>query len=161
MYVEVPQNLAEFDDFVPFTPITNFNESAKSSSASNQNSSTKDKESSKIGPHATWSWASKKKNALCDSDRKFVRPSVAQDITGRWFVIVQSSLYHQQIPADLCRNPGGVCNNVSACGISARCVQKFNTQLLISIDLDKEHDCPSMRLYRFPSGCVCDHASYY
>lgn len=89
MYVEVPQNLADFDDFVPFSPITSSgNHSSSSSSLSD-----------------SWSWAGQKnkKRALCDADRKFVRPSVAQDITGRWFVIVQSSLYHQQIPTELCR----------------------------------------------------------
>lgn len=91
MYVEVPQNLADFDDYVPFSPIT-----------SSANYSTTKSPSDNA---ATWSWAGyrNKNNALCDADRQFVRPSVAQDITGRWFVIVQSSLYHQQIPTELCR----------------------------------------------------------
>ncbi|KAI1291930.1 hypothetical protein HDE_07329 [Halotydeus destructor] len=146
MYVEVPQNLADFDDFVPFAPSSNATSLGRE--RANQ---------------ATWSWAGyrSKTSALCDADKKFVRPSVAQDITGRWFVIVQSSLYHQQVPTDMCRNPGGICNNIGECGTHARCVQKFHTQLLISIDLDKENDCPSMRLYRFPSGCVCDNSQSY
>lgn len=89
MYVEVPQNLADFDDFVPFAPITNSSGQA----------------GKERGSQATWSWAGyrSKSKALCDAERKFVRPSVAQDITGRWFIIVQSSLYHQQIPVELCQ----------------------------------------------------------
>lgn len=99
MYVEVPQNLADFDDFVPFSPIT--------ASSSNGNSS--GKLGKDRGVHASWSWAGYKSSSknnqitLCDSEKKFVRPSVAQDITGRWFVIIQSNLYHQQIPVDICR----------------------------------------------------------
>jgi hypothetical protein len=93
MYVEVPQNLADFDDYVPFSPIT-------SSVANNSAAAAAPSDNA-----ATWSWAGyrNKNNALCDADRKFVRPSVAQDITGRWFVIVQSALYHQQVPTELCR----------------------------------------------------------
>ena len=120
--MEVPQNLADFDDYVPFSPIT------KDSGVKIGNNNSNDTDSSKDQSiHETWSWAGyqnsnndqtsnsnhnndnrtskqdHKDNALCDSDRKFVRPSVAQDITGRWFVIVQSSLYHQQVPVELCR----------------------------------------------------------
>ena len=173
MYVEVPQNLASLDDFVPFSPAPSHqgtstsrvnsssiaSASSSSSSSSSLNSTTT---SGRGGQGSSWSWAGYKQSlTLCDSSRKYIRPSVAQDITGRWFVIVQSNLYHQSIPVDLCKAPGSVCNGLGECGINARCVQRHSQHLLISIDLDKEHDCPSMRLYRFPSGCVCDHATYY
>ena len=96
MYVEVPQNLADFDDYVPFSPVT----------ATDAGNSTASSPAGDSPAPATWSWAGyrSRNNALCDADRKFVRPSVAQDITGRWFVIVQSSMYHQQIPTELCRS---------------------------------------------------------
>ncbi|RWS12535.1 hypothetical protein B4U79_17300 [Dinothrombium tinctorium] len=146
MYVEVPENLANFDDFVPFAP---------------RNDSEGQLVKEKL--HETnWSWAGyrSKNNMLCDSERRYIRPSIAQDINGRWFLIVQTSLYHQKIPIEVCRNPGGVCNNLNKCSKTARCVQKFTTQLLISLDLDKDDECPIMKLYRFPSACICDSAMY-
>ena len=166
MYVEVPQNLAQFDAFVPFSPApthqTPFARINSTSSPSPSPPPSSSNSSAPRGAQPSWSWAEYKQSlTLCDSSRKFIRPSVAQDITGRWFVIVQSNLYHQSIPVELCKSPGSVCNGIGECGLNARCVQRHSQQLLISIDLDKEHDCPSMRLYRFPSGCVCDHATYY
>ncbi|RWS31003.1 hypothetical protein B4U80_13541 [Leptotrombidium deliense] len=145
MYVEVPENLASFDDYVPFAP---------------RNGSNGQLDQEDVGE--TWSWAGyrSKNNMLCDSERRHIRPSIAQDINGRWYLIVQTSLYHQKVPIEVCRNPGGVCNNLNKCSKTARCVQKFGTQLLISLDLDKEDECPIMKLYRFPSACVCDSANY-
>lgn len=57
------------------------------------------------------------------------------------------------------RNPGGNCSG--KCGQKARCVQRFHTKLLISINMDKERECPMMKLFRFPSACVCDSAKYH
>lgn len=89
MYVEVPINLNHFDDYVPFSPLTN---------------STEDGEKEKT--QALWSKAgvkSKNSKSFCESERKFARPSIAQDITGKWLVIVQTSLYNQRTPVEICR----------------------------------------------------------
>lgn len=139
MYVEVPANLADFDDFVPFSPIPNqsasVNKTADTRSSVDTIDTSRSKEnvsksrhikafsanalSSKLsewpsianyrsgrstdGSTIDTSSNTGTSRSLCDSDKKFVRPSVAQDITGRWFVIVQSSLYHQQVPVEICR----------------------------------------------------------
>jgi hypothetical protein len=73
MYIEIPENLSDFDDYAHH-----------SKSKANEK---------KV----------RKKKSLCDSDRKFVRPSVGQDINGNYYVIVQTSFYYQQIPIETCR----------------------------------------------------------
>jgi len=88
MYIEVPDNLADFDDYAPF-----------GSSSSTNNS----QESNEAEKHTTWSWAGYRIQPLCNVDRKFIRPIIAQDINGSWFLIVQTSLYHQQVPIEICK----------------------------------------------------------
>ena len=70
MYIEMPENLADFNGYKSFIQVGRTN--------SQQNSS------------------------LCDSDRKYIRPSVAQDINGNFYLILQSSFYFQQIPVEIC-----------------------------------------------------------
>lgn len=80
MYVEVPNNLADFDGYTPY------NESILSSTAAYGIK----KRTGKYKP-------------LCDTSRKFIRPIIAQDINGSWYLIVQTGLYHQQIPVEMCK----------------------------------------------------------
>lgn len=43
------------------------------------------------------------KNAsLCESERKYIRPSVIKDIHDNYHLILQSSFYFQQIPVEIC-----------------------------------------------------------
>lgn len=110
MYVEVPENLSLFDDYVPFTSSSNTTATISTTATvatglyyNQQQQQQRKKERASQQP---WSWAMdkiKNKGTLCDSDKKFVRPSIAQDITGRWFLIVQTPLYLQKIPVELCR----------------------------------------------------------
>lgn len=158
MYVEVPDNLADFDDYVPFGFKESLNPLNKTQGALPGLLSRMGRGGS---VHGAWSWANYRPTSkqLCDSKKRMIRPSIAQDINGRWLVIVQSALYHQQVPIEICTNPGTNCNHIDQCHPEARCVQRFQTQLLMSIDLRQENECPMMRLYRFPSACVCESTS--
>lgn len=42
-------------------------------------------------------------NSLCDAERKYIRPSVIQDVDGHFYLILQSSFYFQQVPVEICR----------------------------------------------------------
>lgn len=41
--------------------------------------------------------------SLCDSERKYIRPSAIQDVNGDYYLILQSSFYFQQVPVEICR----------------------------------------------------------
>lgn len=73
MYIEIPDNLSDFDDYVQYSEMSYDNKKHKI------------------------------KKTLCESDRKFVRPSVGQDINGNYYVIVQTSFYYQTIPIEICK----------------------------------------------------------
>lgn len=42
-------------------------------------------------------------SSLCDAERKYIRPSVIQDVDGHFYLILQSSFYFQQVPVEICR----------------------------------------------------------
>lgn len=71
MYIDMPENLADFSGFKSFIQV-----GRPSSRQSN--------------------------SSLCDSERNFIRPSVAQDVEGNFYLILQSSLYFQQVPVEIC-----------------------------------------------------------
>lgn len=72
MYVEMPDNLTDFEGYKSFIqPIDVFR--------------------------------SQVNRSLCDANRKYIRPSVAQDVFGSYYLILQSSLHIQQIPVEICR----------------------------------------------------------
>ncbi|XP_067118311.1 uncharacterized protein [Centruroides vittatus] len=95
------------------------------------------------------------KSSLCHAEKRYFRPSYARDINGRWQIVLQSSKYPQRISLELCKNEGNRCNKMADCIINSRCVQKYSYQMLVSIDPKKPNTCPSMRLYSFPTACVC------
>lgn len=43
-----------------------------------------------------------KTERLCDSERKYIRPSVFKDVRNEFHLILQSSFYLQQIPVEIC-----------------------------------------------------------
>ena len=99
-----------------------------------------------------------KKRQVCSSEVKFVEPGVALDSEGKWRLIVQSpNKMEQTVAVDTCTNPDSPCPGVSECGKKSRCVQRYNYQLLMAIPLGEQHqeDCPSLRAFRLPAGCVC------
>ena len=99
-----------------------------------------------------------KKRQVCSSEVKFVEPGVALDSEGKWRLIVQSpNKMEQTVAMDTCTNPDSPCPGVSECGKKSRCVQRYNYQLLMAIPLGEQHqeDCPSLRAFRLPAGCVC------
>ena len=76
----------------------------------------------------------------------------------------------------MCHHPNKACPGVSDCGKKSRCVQRYNYQvgknqtmkfnnlmnmlyfqLLLSLpsSLSSTSLCPSIRAFKFPSGCVC------
>lgn len=95
------------------------------------------------------------KSSLCHVERRYFRPSYARDVNGHWQIVLQSSKYPQRISLELCKNEGSKCNKMAECLIDARCVQKYSYQMLVSIDPNKPNTCPSVRLYSFPTACIC------
>jgi len=109
-----------------------------------------------------WSWKvyAYKKRQICDSELSFTRPSYALDTEGHWRVILQTDRILQRVSLDTCRKPGYPCPGVSGCGRKSSCVQRFSHQLLLSLSstpysLSSTPSCPSIRAFKFPSGCVC------
>ncbi|XP_076330817.1 uncharacterized protein LOC143236439 [Tachypleus tridentatus] len=135
MYVEIPTNLEDLGDSEPLDYFYNYSENGRDQ----------------------WKWTrhSFHKEALCESNQRFVYPSFARDSTGSWNVIVQAEEFPQRVPVEFCRVQGGPCTKIATCGLVSRCVQKYNYQLLMSIDPAKPDVCPTMKLYKFPSACLC------
>ena len=99
-----------------------------------------------------------KKRQVCSSEVKFVSPGLARDTEGTWRVIVQSSSKKlgQTLALDTCTEPDSPCPGLAECGKKSRCVQRYNYHLLMAIDTDQsQEECPSLRAFRLPSGCVC------
>ena len=107
-----------------------------------------------------------KKRQVCSSEVKFVVPGVARDTEGTWRVIVQSSsnrknkkVLAQTLALDTCTEPDSPCPSIAQCGRKSRCVQRYNYHLMLAINTnqagEKDEDCPSLRAFRLPSGCVC------
>ncbi|XP_022238863.1 uncharacterized protein LOC111085288 [Limulus polyphemus] len=140
MYVKVPDSLEELGDNAPFGYFYNYT-----------------RQGNERGSKQAWSWAgyAYHKKALCETVPRIIRPGLAHDTSGKWFIIVQSDKYPQRVPVEICSSPGDVCSNIADCGRKSRCVQRYNYQLLISIDPDLPDICPFMRLFKFPSSCVC------
>lgn len=112
--------------------------------------------------HRPWSWKvyAYKKRQVCSSEVKFVVPGLARDTEGTWRLIVQSSSNRNQISQtfalDTCTAPDSPCPGLAECGRKSRCVQRYNYHLMLAIDTNQaEEDCPSLRAFRLPSGCVC------
>lgn len=108
-----------------------------------------------------WSWKvyAYKKKQVCASELYFMKPALARDSEGIWRVILQTGSQSQTVAVDMCHSPDSVCPGLQDCGKKSRCVQRYNYQLLLSLPASSssstETSCPSLRAFRFPSGCVC------
>jgi len=106
-----------------------------------------------------WSWKvyAYKKRQICDSELYFLQPAFARDTKGEWHIILQTDTINQRVAIDMCHHPNSACPGVSDCGKKSRCVQRYNYQLLLSLpsSLSSTPTCPSIRAFKFPSGCVC------
>jgi len=106
-----------------------------------------------------WSWKvfAYKKKQLCSSDISFIQPSYAMDTEGNWNIILQTDRILQRVALDTCTKPGYPCTGIASCGKRSQCVQRFNHQLLLSVPSSTTSTtlCPSIRAFKFPSGCVC------
>ena len=107
-----------------------------------------------------------KKRQVCSSEVKFVVPGLARDTEGTWRVIVQSSsrnLLSQTFALDTCTEPDSPCPGLAECGRKSRCVQRYNYHLMLAIDTNQAQaeDCPSLRAFRLPSGCVCHAETHH
>ncbi|XP_076358869.1 neurotrophin 1-like [Tachypleus tridentatus] len=140
MYVEVPDNMEELRNNKPFSYFYNFTRQDKGRRS-----------------RQPWSWASDlyHKESLCKSIHRMIQPGLARDTSGKWFIVVQTKQYPQRIPTELCRSPGNICKNMADCGKNSRCIQRYSYQLLITFDLNLSEKCPFMKLFKFPSSCVC------
>jgi len=106
-----------------------------------------------------WSWKvyAYKKKQVCHSELYFLQPAFARDTKGEWHIILQTDKIHQRVAIDMCHHPNKACPGLSDCGKKSRCVQRYNYQLLLSLPSSSSHTplCPSIRAFKFPSGCVC------
>ena len=95
---------------------------------------------------------------------------------------MQTETIKQRVAVDMCHAPDLPCPGMADCGKKSRCVQRFSYQVgsprpsdlrqsitkpLLSLQMllslststpSKEEEtvqCPSIRAFRFPSGCVC------
>ncbi|XP_035228406.1 uncharacterized protein LOC118200553 [Stegodyphus dumicola] len=108
------------------------------------------------GSHDAWSWAAYlHQGSLCEAETGFLRPETAKDTTGKWNIIVQTEALKQRVPIEMCRKVNTSCKKMLNCGLKSQCLQKYNYHLLLSLNPTQKHDCPFMKLYRFPSACVC------
>ena len=103
---------------------------------------------------------------------------------GDWQIIVQTETIKQRVAVDMCHAPDLPCPGMADCGKKSRCVQRYSyqvcshfvsashhhqtshlaLQMLLSLSTstpspeatqDEVVQCPSIRAFRFPSGCVC------
>jgi len=106
-----------------------------------------------------WSWKvyAYKKKQICHSELYFLQPAFARDTKGEWHIILQTEKINQRVAIDMCHHPNKACPGVSDCGKKSRCVQRYNYQLLLSLPSSSSSTslCPSIRAFKFPSGCVC------
>jgi len=106
-----------------------------------------------------WSWKvyAYKKKQICNSELYFLQPAFARDTKGEWHIILQTEKINQRVAIDMCHHPNKACPGVSDCGKKSRCVQRYNYQLLLSLPSSSSSTslCPSIRAFKFPSGCVC------
>jgi len=106
-----------------------------------------------------WSWKvyAYKKHQICESELSFTRPSYALDTEGNWSVILQTEQILQRVSLDTCTRPNYPCPGLQGCGKRSSCVQRFSHQLLLSLPSISSSTslCPSIRAFKFPSGCVC------
>lgn len=115
-----------------------------------------------------WSWKvyAYKKKQVCQSELYFLQPGFARDTKGDWQIIVQTETINQRVAVDMCHAPDLPCPGMADCGKKSRCVQRYSYQMLLSLSTststpspeasqDEAVQCPSIRAFRFPSGCVC------
>lgn len=116
-----------------------------------------------------WSWKaySYKKRQICDSELYFIKPGFARDTKGTWQLIIQTDNIQQRVAIDMCHSPGSPCPGVADCGTKSTCVQRYNYQLLLAMNIqddipkDEEHACPTIRAFKFPTSCVCHVETYH
>lgn len=85
MYVEVPENSSVMEDIASYSLSRNITEN---------------------GPRAYWPWKDSAvpfKKPLCEVERNIIKPSFAQDIRGKWHVIIQTETFPQRINLEVCR----------------------------------------------------------
>ncbi|KAG8180113.1 hypothetical protein JTE90_027892 [Oedothorax gibbosus] len=141
MYIEVPHNFEKLADTSNFK--AEFNNSHREARE-------------RGGSHDAWSWSSYlHEGSLCDAETGFLRPETAKDSSGKWNIVVQTDTLKQRVPIEMCRKTNGPCQKMLNCGLKSQCLQKYNYHLLMSLNPTQKHDCPFMKLYRFPSACVC------
>lgn len=117
-----------------------------------------------------WSWKvyAYKKKQVCQSELYFLQPGFARDTKGAWQIIVQTETINQRVAVDMCHAPDLPCPGMADCGKKSRCVQRYSYQMLLSLSTStttsrpspeattaETVQCPSIRAFRFPSGCVC------
>ncbi|XP_071043894.1 uncharacterized protein [Parasteatoda tepidariorum] len=93
------------------------------------------------------------KKSLCELEREIIQPSFAQDIEGKWHVIIQTDEFPQRVILEVCKNPGEKCKSCNS--LVSQCVQKYSHHKLLSFDPESAETCPYIRLYKFPTACVC------
>ncbi|GIX72665.1 spaetzle domain-containing protein [Caerostris extrusa] len=138
MFIEVPENSGPMEDIATYSLSRNI---------TNQ------------GSKPYWPWkthSTNYKRSLCEINREVIRPSFAQDMKGKWHVIIQTDAFPQRIALEVCKKPGEPCNSNDLCSKSkSQCVQKYSHHQLISFDPESAETCPYIRLYKFPTSCVC------
>ncbi|GFS38719.1 spaetzle domain-containing protein [Nephila pilipes] len=138
MFIEIPENSEPMEDIASYSLSRNITDQ---------------------GFKPYWPWKSHSPNykkSLCEIKRDFIRPSFAQDMKGKWHVIIQTDAIPQRIALEVCKKPGEPCNSNELCNNSnSQCVQKYTHHQLISFDPESAETCPYVRLYKFPTSCVC------
>ena len=96
---------------------------------------------------------------------------------GEWRIILQTESINQRVGIDMCHHQNAPCSSVPDCGKKSRCVQRYNYQVITVFNIQhqsfklvyfqfllslpssyrppKTSHCPSIRAFKFPSGCVC------
>lgn len=116
-----------------------------------------------------WSWKaySYKKRQICDSELHFIKPGFAKDTKGVWHLIIQTENLHQQVAIDMCHSPGSPCRGLSDCGIKSNCIQRYNYQFLLAVEIMNDlttygdSACPTIRAFKFPMSCICQVETYH
>ncbi|XP_055940416.1 uncharacterized protein LOC129970207 [Argiope bruennichi] len=135
MFVEIPESSGPMEDIASYSLSRN------------------------ITNHSYWTWkahSTNYKKPLCEVNREVIRPSFAQDLKGKWHVVIQTDTFPQRIALEVCKKPGEPCSSSDICSKSkSQCIQKYSYHQLISFDPESAETCPYVRLYKFPTTCVC------
>nr|XP_045615599.1 uncharacterized protein LOC123768853 [Procambarus clarkii] len=105
-------------------------------------------------PYDVTHWAGPE-GYICPSDVAYARPKRAQNVEGKWRVIVNNVHYYTQTARlETCLFPEAACRALAPC-YKSHCTQKYVYHRLLSFDPCDAYKGLFIDIYKLPSACSC------